>query len=90
MQRSTSFGVGLTLVLMDFAVFHWIHSMDPGDNAPVAMLTGERSADELRIKYSFQECSGGCHKTLGNIPNSCESHYDKDEIALATKRLTHS
>lgn len=40
MQRSTSFGIGWTLVLMGLAVFYWIHSIDPGDNTPVGMLFG--------------------------------------------------
>jgi len=32
MQRSTSFGIGLTLWFLGLAVFYWIHSIDPGDN----------------------------------------------------------
>jgi hypothetical protein len=40
MQRSTSFGLGFTLVLIGLAVFYWIHSIDPGDNTVVAMLVG--------------------------------------------------
>jgi hypothetical protein len=40
MERSTHFGIGFTLMLLGLAVFWWIHSIDPGDNTPVAMLIG--------------------------------------------------
>lgn len=40
MQRSTSFGIGLTVMLIGSAVSFWIHSIDPGDNTPVAILMG--------------------------------------------------
>jgi hypothetical protein len=40
MSRAMSFGIGLTVVLIGLALFWWIHSMDPGDNTPVAMLIG--------------------------------------------------
>lgn len=40
MARATSFGIGLTLVLIGLAVFWWIHSIDPGDNTPAAMIIG--------------------------------------------------
>lgn len=40
MKRSVSFGFGITLMLIGLAVFYWIHSIDPGDNTPVAMLIG--------------------------------------------------
>ncbi len=38
MSRAINFGVGLTVVLLGLSVFWWFHSIDPGDNTPVAML----------------------------------------------------
>ncbi|MEO2014283.1 MAG: hypothetical protein ABGZ53_07895 [Fuerstiella sp.] len=40
MQRATSFGIGLTGMLIGYALFSWIYSMDRNDNAPVAILMG--------------------------------------------------
>jgi hypothetical protein len=40
MHRSVSFGIGVTLIFIGLSIFYWIHSMDPGDNTPVAMLIG--------------------------------------------------
>ncbi len=40
MARSTLFGIGITLMLIGMAVFYWVHSLDPGDNTPVAIVIG--------------------------------------------------
>jgi hypothetical protein len=40
MARATSFGIGLTIMLLGLAVFWWIYSIDPQDNGPGAMLIG--------------------------------------------------
>ena len=40
MQRHVNFGVGITLMLLGVSLFYCIHSMDPGDNTPVALLVG--------------------------------------------------
>ena len=40
MQRHITFGIGITLVLVGIALLYLIHSMDPGDNTPVAILLG--------------------------------------------------
>jgi len=40
MQRSVSFGLGITLMLIGLAISYYIHSIDPGDNTPAAMLIG--------------------------------------------------
>jgi hypothetical protein len=38
MRRHSNFGVGVTLVVMGFALGHWIFAMDRNDNMPVAAL----------------------------------------------------
>jgi len=40
MQRATSFGVGLTVMLIGVALFYWIYSLDRNDNTPIAILLG--------------------------------------------------
>ena len=38
MERSVSFGIGITLMWIGLAVGYWIHSVDPGDNTTAGML----------------------------------------------------
>jgi hypothetical protein len=40
MQRSGCFGIGITLMLVGLALFYTVHSMDPGDNTPIALIIG--------------------------------------------------